>query len=217
MDTIIGLGKAGCAIADKFSDYPQYKTYKIDSEGLDKKMPNCYLLKREEAPESYETQASSLKTFFKNVTNDVLFVVSGSGFVSGASLRILQQLSNKNVNVLYIKPDLEFLGKTNIAQERLVRNVLQEYARSGAIKRIYLIDNKMVEQILGEVPIVGYYDKLNDLIVSIVHMVNVYDHQTPVHATAFTSHDTAKISTFGMVDVKTGEEKLFFLQKFKSI
>ena len=29
MDTVIGLGKAGCAIADKFSQYPQYKIFKI--------------------------------------------------------------------------------------------------------------------------------------------------------------------------------------------
>ena len=25
MDTVIGLGKAGCRIADRFSQYPQYK------------------------------------------------------------------------------------------------------------------------------------------------------------------------------------------------
>ena len=31
MDTIIGLGKAGCSIADKFFQYPQYKIYNIDS------------------------------------------------------------------------------------------------------------------------------------------------------------------------------------------
>ena len=30
MDTIIGLGKSGCAIAVKFAEYPQYKIYKID-------------------------------------------------------------------------------------------------------------------------------------------------------------------------------------------
>ncbi len=27
---IIGLGNAGCAIADKFAQYPQYDIYKID-------------------------------------------------------------------------------------------------------------------------------------------------------------------------------------------
>ena len=41
----MGLGKAGCAIADKFAQYPQYKIYKIDSEGLDEQNNNDYLTK----------------------------------------------------------------------------------------------------------------------------------------------------------------------------
>ena len=35
MQTIIGLGQAGCNVADKFAEYPQYKVYKIDA-GLEK-------------------------------------------------------------------------------------------------------------------------------------------------------------------------------------
>ncbi len=34
MDTIIGLGRAGCAIAEKFTQHPQYKVFKIDSERI---------------------------------------------------------------------------------------------------------------------------------------------------------------------------------------
>ena len=30
MDTIIGLGRGGCAIADAFAKYSQYKAYKLD-------------------------------------------------------------------------------------------------------------------------------------------------------------------------------------------
>ena len=210
MDTIVGLGKAGCAIADKFAEYPQYKIYKIDSEGLDAKEKNCFLVKSHDHPEKYEESVRSMKAFFKDVTEDVLFIISGSGRISGASLRILQQLSDKNLSVLYIKPDIEFLGAVNISQERLVRSVLQEYARSGVIERIYLVDNKMIEAMIGEVPIVGYYDKLNDLITSVVHMINVYNHQIPVHHTAFCPHESTRISTLGMVNIDTGEEKLFF-------
>jgi hypothetical protein len=210
MDTIIGLGKAGCAIAEKFAQYPQYKIFKIDSENLDKSDKRSHLLKRQNHPEKYEKNTPSLKTFFKGTTDDILFVLSGAGYTSGASLGILQQLSHKNVNILYIKPDVEFLGEINTFQERLVRNVLQEYARSHAISRIYLIDNKRLETILGDVPIIGYYDKLNDLMVSAIHMVNVYNHHTPVHKTSFESKETASVSTIGIVDIDSGEEKLFF-------
>jgi hypothetical protein len=154
-----------------------------------------------------------MKTFFKPSTDDVLFVLSGSGAISGTSLRILEQLSKmkKTVNVLYIKPDVEFLGASNKAQERLVRNVLQEYARSGKLARLYMVDNKLVESVIGEVPVFGYYDKLNDLIASTLHMVNLYNHQSPVHSTSFEPSEIARVSTFGVVDSESGEEKLFFL------
>ena len=210
MDTIVGLGKAGCAIADKFAEYPQYKTYKIDSEGIDDKSKNCLLLKRQKTPEGYEKSVRTMKTFFKNVSNDILFVISGSWIISGSALQILKNLQDKNINILYIKPDLEFLGKKNVYQERLVRNVLQEYARSAVFKRIFLVDNKKVEDILGDVPIVGYYDKLNELIVSTIHMINVYNHQEPVHATPFDTGETTRISTFGILNIEKGEENLFF-------
>ncbi len=210
MDTVIGLGKAGCAIADKFAEYPQYKIFKIDSEGLNSKSKNCHLIKKRGNPEEYEKAIRTMKTFFSKTTDDILFVLSGSGMISGASLQILKNLKDKNVNILYIKPDLEFLGHTNIMQERVVRNVLQEYARSGLFNRIFLVDNKKVEEVLGEVPIIGYYDKLNDLIVSTFHMVNVYNHQEAIHATPFDTAETTRISTFGILNVDEGKEKLFF-------
>ena len=213
MDTVIGLGKAGCAIADKFSQYPQYRIFKIDIENIAENKKNEKLLKKKASPEQYETSVPSMKTFFKPSTDDVLFVLSGSGAISGTSLRILEQLSKmkKTVNVLYIKPDVEFLGASNKAQERLVRNVLQEYARSGKLARLYLVDNKLVESVIGEVPVFGYYDKLNDLIASTLHMVNLYNHQSPVHSTSFEPSEIARVSTFGVVDSESGEEKLFFL------
>jgi len=213
MDTVIGLGKAGCAIADKFSQYPQYKIFKIDSEDIAESSDSEKLLKRKASPEQYETNTPSVKAFLKQSTDDVLFILSGSGAISGSSLRILGQLSKmkRNINVLYVKPNIEFLGSNNKAQERLVRNVLQEYARSGKLARLYMVDNKIVESIIGEVPVYGYYDRLNDLISSTLHMVNLYDHQSPVHSTSFEASDMARVSTFGVIDTETGKEKLFFL------
>tara|TARA_R100001129_G_scaffold95908_1_gene65428 strand:- start:256 stop:1092 length:837 start_codon:yes stop_codon:yes gene_type:complete len=210
MDTIVGLGKAGCAIADKFAQYPQYKIFKIDSEGLDSKHRNCHLLKKQDSPEKYEKAVRSMKTFFSRTTDDILFILSGSGMISGASLQILKNLRGKNISILYIKPDLEFLGHMNVLQERVVRNVLQEYARSGALTRIFLVDNKKVEEVLGEVPIIGYYDKLNDLIVSTIHMINIYNHQDAIHETPFDNADTTRISTLGILNIQEGREKLFF-------
>ena len=142
MKTIIGLGQAGCNIAEKFKKHPQYKVYKIDV-GLENEA-NSYALERQESPELYESKCPNLKTFFKEVSNDVLFITS-SGDVSGASLRILEQLKKKTiVSVLYIKPDLSLLPEIKNLQENLVFRVLQEYARSAVFEKIYLVDNMLL-------------------------------------------------------------------------
>jgi len=38
----------------------------------------------------------------------------------------------------------------------------------------------------------------------------IYDHQKAIHATPFDKADTTRISTFGIVNVDEGKEKLFF-------
>ena len=65
MQTIIGLGQAGCNIADKFAEYPQYKVYKIDA-GLEK-APRCFNFPKYDNPEKYEENCTNVKDFFKNV------------------------------------------------------------------------------------------------------------------------------------------------------
>ena len=77
MDTVIGLGKAGCAIADKFSQYPQYKIFKIDIENIAENKKNEKLLKERTSPEQYEANFPSMRAFLKPSTDDVLFVLSG--------------------------------------------------------------------------------------------------------------------------------------------
>ena len=49
METIIGLGQAGCRIADRFTQYPQYEVYKMDV-GL-KRTPRTYGIKSATTPE----------------------------------------------------------------------------------------------------------------------------------------------------------------------
>ena len=205
---IIGLGKAGCNIADVFAQYPQYNIYKIDI-GL--KGDNCFSVKKQKGPEEYEKNTPSFKSFFKDLKGESLFVVGGSGDISAMSLRIMEQIKGK-VDVLYIKPDTFMLNQAETMHEKVTYNVLQHYARSAAINSILMVSNPQLENILGEVPIIGYYDKLNELLVSTIHMINVFKNSEPVMGglTSINEETTKRIYTVGIFDIEKSEEKLFF-------
>ena len=210
MDTVIGLGAAGCNIADEFAKYSQYKIYKIDN-GLDGlKQEGVYDMPWQDSTERYEEKCPDMTNFFKGLSGDVLFVLGGSGNISGAALTILEHIKHCNINILYIRPDLDSINIIKQRQEWVVFNVLQEYARSGVFERIYLVDNSKVEQALGKVPVIGYYDKLNSVIVSSLHMINVYNHIGSVVNTFSKPLAGRRISTIGFYDTKNNENNLFY-------
>jgi|18_taG_2_1085343.scaffolds.fasta_scaffold38873_2 hypothetical protein len=206
---IIGLGQAGCNIAEYFKQYPQYKVLKIDV-GL-KNSEDEYTLEYQSSPEIYENKFPSLKqTFLKELAGQTLFITS-CGFISGASLRLLEQLQETcTMSILYIKPDSNNLSKEKTLQENLVFNVFQEYARSGLLERLYIVDNTKVSEIVGETPVREYYNQINKTICSTIHMINVFENSEAVMSTLFEPTVTARISTLGLVDFETDEESMFF-------
>ena len=210
MSAVVGLGHAGGLIADLFSEYPQYETYKVRVGKRKGKYKNSYTIPVQESPELYEESCPSLKTFFKNTDKDILFVVDGSEMLSAASLRVLEALKSRAITILYIRPDLNFLTNDQRLNERTVRGVLQEYARSAIFERIYLVDVPLVAATLGDVPIKSYHKLVYDAIVSTLHMINVFSHSQIVMGSLDKPSEIARVSTFGFVDAKSGKENLFF-------
>ena len=208
MDTIIGLGKAGCAIADKFAQYSQYCAYKIDV-GL-KRTPTTYPIKESENVEDYEENCPTFGKFFKGIEGEVLFVVGGGGKISSACLAVLKRLSNCDISILYIKPDTTFLGKQAQMLEHMVYNVLQEYTRSGVFERMYIVANEDIENVISPVSVKNYFENVNEAIVSTVHMINTFNHVESVTDTFSDPPVGARISTIGFVDPEKKEDQMFF-------
>jgi len=138
--------------------------------------------------------------------------MAGSGNVTGASLQVLKFLTRKfKVDVLYIKPDHELLGRTAYLQDRICYNVLQEYTRSGVLRSMCLVSNPHVEEILeNSLTASNYYEKINELIGYTYHMVNVFNRTKPVLDNKIENDEKTRVYTIGMVDFETGAEKSFF-------
>lgn len=214
---IISLGGAACNVARKFSSYSQYNVYCIDTQSYSDIEKNI-LLKEQPSHEEYEKNFSPLR--FKLEDENTLFMVCGAGNISGAALKILQQINQKLINgqidVLYIKPDNDSLGAQAKLKHRLTFQVLQQYARSNVLDKLYVVDNEMVEKITGELSIKDYWDNLNEAIASTYHMINIFNNTEPL-LTTFTSSPppaAAKICTFGLVDPDLEEEKVFYDLKY---
>ena len=210
MQTVIGLGKAGCNIADHLSQYPQYQIKKIDV-GL-KKTKTTFGLKHQGSPELYESTQlpKGINNFLEGVMSETLFITS-CGAVSGASLKILQKIHTKTkIRVMYVIPQEDDLVGEKLLQNRLLFNVFQEYARSNLLDRVFLVDNSRLSDIMGPVPIMKFWDSINHLVATTYHMINVYQNTQPIMTTQTKRINTARISTIGLLNSANNSEKMFF-------
>ena len=138
MDILIGLGNVGYKLTKAFAKHPQYKVITIDHEdGATIQIPE------QSHPEEYEESFPNISDSLRDVSGDILFIVSGASIISGVALRALEQIHGRgDVSILYIHPDVATLSETRRLQTNLVFGALQHYARSGVFKQFYAICKK---------------------------------------------------------------------------
>jgi hypothetical protein len=199
---VVGLGKAGCNIAKAFSKFPQYETHGIDTHDS-----ATITIRSKKSHEDYDESFPNLKRKLKFTNEDVMVVVAGAGTISGGTLRLLEQLKSNRLTVLYIESDLSIMSENQKKQEKIVGNVLQEYARSGILENLILVSNPALQKSIGDMSIIGYYDTLNQAIVNTIHMINVFKHTEPVIGNFIHPADISRICTLGIVDMEDDDER----------
>jgi len=214
MINIIGLGEMGCDLADEFAKQGNYEIYKIGI-GLPKNKRSRGL-KKEKNPEKYETNCPPMKHFFKELTGRSILVVNGGEPTSLTTLKVLEHTRPWSTTVVYIQPDMSALNEEAKKTEKVVFNVLQEYARSGAISKILLFNIPKVEEAMGEVPIIGYKETLYQYIVSSLNLINYFEHSEAVLSVDSEPVGWSRIMTISMISLdKIAEKKFFDLENVK--
>ena len=209
MINVIGLGNAGCKIADLLGQHPPYKIYKIDGDLPKEK--NSFSIGAHHDTQEYEDEVpSDVTSALQKIEGRVLFVVGGGGKISSATLRLLECVKNTAIEVLYIRPDLSHATPLAQTLDRITFNVLQQYARSGVFERLYIISNSEIERVVGSLPVSQYYDHINATIVSTFHMLNVYKNTAP-NFSRFLEEDTiSRICTIGVGTMNKVIDQMFF-------
>mgnify|MGYP001234566817 CR=1 FL=1 len=210
MDNIIAIGNGACNLSEHFLEYPQYSVYQIDTEPRD--FDNFFQLQASSTHEDYEKNFPNLDSLFKKISGSALVIISGGGKISGCSLALLEQLNRytDTTSILYLHPELNFLNKEAALIHNVTFGVLQEYVRSGALHDMWIVSPTMVEQIAGDLPVIGYYKTIDKHIVSAFHMINVLNHNKSEFDTFRELDEASRICTLGLVDMENSEEKLFF-------
>jgi len=210
MSGVIGLGSFACELANEFKKYPQYEVYNI-LVGTKKIYRKRAHIPPQSTPEKYEENCPSFKKLFKtNLPEEVLFVVDGTELVSAASLRILSEIKDHKITVLYLNSASRALSEEQILNARAIRGILQEYARSGVFEKIIFVDLELVGTILPETTIKSYYSKIREMVVSTLHMIEVLSRSKSVLGNLSPPHETSRVVTIGIKDFETGKENMFF-------
>ena len=198
---IIGLGKAGTNIANLFKVDKNYKVFTYDGGNN---------VTTQSSAEDYEKKFTKKKELSRIKNKTVWLFVCGTGKISGATLRLLEQVKNNKINVVYIVPDLSILSEQAKRRHRVGAGVLQEYARSGLLNAIYFVSNESMINIVGESPLSSYYDKMNELLFNCVHSLNVYDDTEPIFGGSHEPKEISRIRTFAFREIDKEQKKLFF-------
>jgi len=198
---IIGLGQAGCNIAELFKQQQQYHVEFLD-EGRG--------LKKCSSVEEYDSvNYKPRKKVIKLATEGILFVC-GSGKVAGATLRVLEAFKHVKMTVVYLCPDLEYSSKEEQLRHKIHFNVLQEYARSAMFEKLILVDNKSLVGLVGHGTIYDYFNKVNHYIYSAIHTLNYCKNVKAEFGSIHTPKEISRICTLGYGLLEKKEENLFF-------
>ena len=199
----IGLGNAGINICRRLENLGKYKTIELHGG---KGLPEC------QTHEEYEASVPKLGNKLRlGKDQDIWLIVCGAARVSGATLAILEQIKNRDVKVLYIIPDPFFLSQTQKLQHKVTLGVLQEYARSGMIHSIWLFDNKIISNIVGEGALGSYYDNTNAAIANFLANYNWFKNSTPIVGNLHEPKNISRIRTVSIGEIEKNEENLYFL------
>ena len=135
---ILGFGNACCKIAKKLENYPQYSAFFIDVKN-DGRYKNFFKIEEQSTHEDYESNYKSIN--LQSIIGETTLITAGSGKITGLLLRLLEQLKNHKLTVLYIQPDISTASEDAIQREKIVFGILQQYARTNLISSLSVVTN----------------------------------------------------------------------------
>ena len=208
MISLVGIGSFCSELVNKFSSYPQYEVYSIDTSDNE---CNTFVVPEFKNSEEYEKKCpKELKDFISDKNEEISVFIDGSEPISGIILAFLENFKKRKINIYYVRSDLELMGNIEKLQDKITFSILQEYTRSGLFQTFVAFDKINLETILNQVSILEMNDQLTNLISSTSHYINIYSNIKPILSNNIELSDITRIQTYGLSEIGTTEVKWFF-------
>lgn len=197
---LIGLGTAGTKIVKGFSDMHQ----KILITKAD--FPKSCI--REE---DFEEQCPDFSSVLSFKEEECWFFLCGGSKCSSSSLRLLETIKHKKINVVYVCPDPDITSPNVLIRHKVAFNVLQEYTRSGLLNSICLVSNKCISNMIGDYTINNMYNLINNTISNSIESIEWFKTEEPTLGELHTPKEISRIYTLSIGNIKKSEENMHFL------
>ena len=197
---LIGLGTAGTNIVKKFNKKHKKITINAGSE-----------IPKFSSPEEYEEKLPMLSKILKFEEDECYFFVCGAEKIASSSLRLLETIKDKKINIIYIYPEEILLSPQQKKTNKVVFNVLQEYTRSGLLNSMWLFSNEQIANAIPSITMDNMWDMINSAIVNALENVLHYRGQDPFIGSHHDQRDISRIITVEYGSHKDNEKKLYFL------
>tara|TARA_B100000085_G_scaffold60353_2_gene53118 strand:- start:6036 stop:6905 length:870 start_codon:yes stop_codon:yes gene_type:complete len=211
LKNLLGIGPAGCQIVQQLNKNKNYQVYQIlpSPKRTTKYRFSLPLL---QGPEEYEDMnMSDLNKWILKIERSCSVFLCGASSSTGITLRALETLHKKGVkmDIVYVCPEIEVLSESDRLHERSVRNIMQNFSRSGLFENICMVYNPSLEVAAGPTNVVEYYDQLNNILTSTYYMLDVFKNSKPIMSTFSPRKESCRISTIGIGSMND-EDVMFF-------
>jgi len=203
MRSLIAIGEKATLFVESLKDYPEYTSYCFRHGHKE----DCFNVPVFTNSERYEEPFDNLQEFLKGCCEEVSAIVSGDEAINLSTLQILESVKDKNIEIIFFKPDEKLLGATMKQVNNLTYNVLQEYTRSGLFKQMFVFDLGDVDQAVGSASLQSFEKTRMEFLARHYHTLNWLRNSEAVAGTDVEHQPVNCIASIGVTDLELSEIK----------
>jgi hypothetical protein len=198
------------------SDYLSLEDSYLISSSTKSKIKTPKFKNLEECENWFIENNIDLEISDKNIT----LVLMGGDSLCGSALYLCENLTKKSnkINIVYFIQEQSRLSLNEKTNNKIAGNVLQEYARSGLIESICLIDLSVINRIYENIPILRYKQYENLVVSDIVNFIDwTSTNPEPIYGKNIENSAINRIKTVSYVFLQNAQKIDFFNLEMSSL